>query len=64
MAEKMKKTKKARKPKRSKGEHGGGGKVHMTELQKVLIVNGGVGHSRLRKGKFLPTAPKRLPADV
>jgi hypothetical protein len=35
-----KSSKKARKHKVSKGEHGGGGKVRLTELQKALMGKG------------------------
>jgi hypothetical protein len=41
MASKLKKTKKQRKPKTSKGIHGGGGKVHgFSEVDKVLLGKG------------------------
>lgn len=50
-------TKKRRNPKRSEGKHGAGGKVELTELQKVLIVNGGMAH-HLRRGQT------RRPAEM
>lgn len=40
MASKLKKTKKARKPKTSKGIHGGGGKVTLTAIQLVSMGKG------------------------
>lgn len=40
MPSKMKRTKKPRKPKTSKGIHGGGGKVSLTALQLVLMNKG------------------------
>lgn len=33
--------------------------THLTELEKILISNGGVGHSTLRKKKQLGSFPKR-----
>ena len=50
MPEKQKNAKKARDHKESKHQHGGGGKVRLNELQKILLVNGGMGH-HLRRGK-------------
>lgn len=49
MAQKEKATKKRREHKESQAKHGGGGKVRLTPLEKVLIANGGVAHSLLRK---------------
>lgn len=40
MASQIKKTKKQRKPKTSKGTHGGGGKVTLTAVQLVLLGKG------------------------
>ena len=40
MASQIKKTKKQRTPKTSKGIHGGGGKVTLTAVQKVLMGKG------------------------
>lgn len=57
MATKEKKTQRARAHKISKGQHGSGGKVKLTELQKVLIGNGGMAH-RLRTNRSLLSAPK------
>lgn len=37
MAQKQGGGKKARKPKKSQGKHGGGGKVKLTTLEKALI---------------------------
>lgn len=39
-AKQGKSSKKPRKHKVSKGQHGGGGKVHLTELQKALMGKG------------------------
>jgi hypothetical protein len=48
---------KSREHKESKGQHGSGRKTHLTELQKVLISNGGLAH-RLRSNRSLLAAPK------
>lgn len=57
MGEKQKLSKKVRAHKESQHKHGGGGKVRLSELEKVLLVNGGMGHY-LRKGKTRP-APRK-----
>lgn len=57
MATKEKKTKNTRTHKESAGKNSGGGEVRLTELQKVLLVNGGMAH-RLRGNKSLLSAPK------
>lgn len=56
MAQKEKKTKASRAHKESKGKHGGGGKVKLTPIQKILLVNGGQAH-HLRSGKSLLSKP-------
>lgn len=48
MASKMKQSKKPRKPKTSKGIHGGGGKVSLTAIQLALL---GKGLAHVRKVK-------------
>lgn len=60
MPEKQKSAKKPRAHKVSGGVHGSGGKLKppLTEIQKILICNGGMGHHLLRKGKVRFTTPK------
>lgn len=48
MPEKQKSAQKSRKSKTSSGERRGSRPVHLTELQKILICDGGYGHSVLR----------------
>jgi hypothetical protein len=50
-----------RKHKESQGRAKGAKKTHLTELEKILISNGGMAHSLLRgRGtRFAPTIKKR-----
>lgn len=50
MPDKQKSSQKSRNAKTSKGEHGGGGRVRLTDLEKVLLVSGGIGHRLRGKG--------------
>lgn len=50
MATKEKQTKKSRDHKESKGSARGARKTRLTELQKILMVSGGMAHGRLRSG--------------
>ena len=59
MPEKQKNAKKARAHKESKGKNGGGGKVKLSPLQKILLVNGGAAHSTRKKNIGKLTAPKQ-----
>jgi hypothetical protein len=54
---------KSRAPKTSAGTARGARKTHLTPLQKILLVNGGEHHSRLRGKATVARAPKRRPAD-
>lgn len=40
-----------RKSKTSKRQHGAGGKTKLTELEKILISNGGMAHATLRQNR-------------
>lgn len=51
MTEKQKSAQKSRGHKESKGTARGARPVRLTDLQKILLVNGGMGHSRLRSNK-------------
>jgi len=53
MAQKQGSSKKRRATKTSQHSAKGSKKIPLTELQKILMVNGGMGHSRLRQGKSL-----------
>jgi hypothetical protein len=55
MAEKQKNAQKARKTKMSAGTARGSKPIPLTPLEKVLLVNGGLGH-HLRKGKHRQSA--------
>jgi hypothetical protein len=69
MAGKQGKSKATRKPKSGMGIHGGGGKVRLTELQKVLLGGGmyrtmaAVGQGRHDRIK-VESRPKRTPAPA
>lgn len=51
MPEKQKNAKKARAHKESKGSARGSKPIALTDLQKVLLVNGGMAHQYLRTNK-------------
>lgn len=59
MATKEKLAKARRAHKESKGKNGGGGKVRLTELEKILLVNGGVAHFTRKNTNMRLGAPKR-----
>ena len=59
MSQKQGSSKKSRAHKESKGKNGGGGKVQLTPLQKVLLVNGGAAHHCRSRSMGQLGAPKR-----
>lgn len=59
MSQKQGSSKKKRTPKKSQGKNGGGGKVKLTPLQKVLVANGGAAHHCRGKSMGQLGAPKR-----
>lgn len=55
----MPSSKKKRKQKISKGEHGGGGKVQLTTLQKALMGKGIIAKAGPRSARSRPKAKAR-----
>lgn len=59
MSQKQGSSKKPRKHKTSAGVNGGGGKVKLSPLQKILIANGGAAHNCRGKRMGQLSVPKQ-----
>jgi hypothetical protein len=57
MPDKQKSAQKSRSSKTSSGTARGSKPIRLTDLQKILLVNGGSAHRYLRQGKLRMTAP-------